>query len=61
MIDVFVKNGVRDLLDLNVNIAWASLILVTPMYIFIYMYLDGVIPNSFGIKESPLFCLKKRI
>jgi hypothetical protein len=61
MIDVFVKNGVRDLLDLNVIIAWVSLILVTPMYILAYMYLDAIIPNAFGIKEHPFFCIRKKI
>lgn len=48
------------MLDLNINVAWISLFLVTPLYIILYMYLDAIMPNAFGIRESCCFCLKKK-
>lgn len=47
------------LLGLNVNLAWWCLGLSTPFYLLVYMYLDGVIPNAFGIRESLCFCFKR--
>jgi hypothetical protein len=28
--------------------------------VLVYMYLDGIIPNSYGIRQSLCFCVKKR-
>jgi hypothetical protein len=47
-------------LNLNINVAWWSLALATPFYVLVYMYLDGIIPNSYGIRQSLCFCVKKR-
>jgi hypothetical protein len=40
--------------------AWAALILSLPAYYFLYVYLDQVVPNTFGISKNCCFCLKKR-
>ena len=40
--------------------AWAALILSLPAYYLLYIYLDQVVPNTFGISKSCCFCLKKR-
>lgn len=29
------------------------------VFIILFLYLDQVIPNEFGNKKHPLFCLKK--
>lgn len=47
------------MLNLNTNLAWYCLALATPFYLCVYMYLDGIIPNAFGIREHPLFCCKR--
>ena len=39
--------------------SWAVLILLVPFWFFGYMYLDSVIPNTYGISKHPLFCLRK--
>jgi hypothetical protein len=40
--------------------AWAALILSLPAYYFLYVYLDQIVPNTFGISKSCCFCFKKR-
>ena len=40
--------------------AWAALILSLPVYYLLYVYLDQVVPNTFGISKSCCFCFKKR-
>jgi len=44
----------------SVAAAWAALILSLPAYYFLYVYLDQVVPNTFGISKSCCFCFKKR-
>jgi hypothetical protein len=60
MLEFYVKGGPESLLNLDVNVAWISLLCSIPLYLLAYMYLDAVIPNAYGIRESPLFCLKCR-
>lgn len=48
------------MLDLNVKFAWTSLVLVTPLYVFLYMYLDAILPNIYGIRQGCCFCLRKK-
>ena len=60
MLDFYIDGGPASILDFNVNVAWASLILVTPIYVALYMYLDAIMPNVYGIRQSCCFCLKKK-
>lgn len=60
MLQFYMKGGPHWLLHLDVDFAWYCLLAATPFYIFLYMYLDGIIPNAFGIRESCCFCLKCR-
>ena len=47
-------------MGLDVTYAWIALTTSIPLYFLMYMYLDAIIPNEFGIAMSPCFCLKKR-
>lgn len=60
MLQFYIKGGPQLLLHLNVDLAWYCLIGATPFYLLVYMYMDGVIPNAFGIRESCCFCFKCR-
>jgi len=42
------------------SLSWAVLIILVPFWFFGYMYLDSVIPNTYGISKHPLFCLRKK-
>lgn len=44
---------------LSIPLAWISLILNIPLYFGLYVYLDQILPNTFGIKKDCCFCLKK--
>ena len=60
MLQFYIEGGPKYLMHLDVDFAWYCLIGATPFYILLYMYMDGIIPNAFGISESLCFCLKCR-
>ena len=43
----------------NMEFAWTMLILNLPLWIFIYLYLDAIMPSEYGISKHPCFCFKK--
>ena len=43
----------------SLPIAWAALVISTPLWILIYVYLDAVMPNTYGVRRHPLFCCRK--
>lgn len=47
-------------MDINPTWAWIALALQTPAYFAIYLYLDNVIPNSFGISKDCCYCFRRR-
>jgi hypothetical protein len=51
---------VEPYVELNMAISWAALILSLPAYYGLYVYLDQVMPNTFGIRKSCCFCLRRR-
>jgi len=59
MLEYYIKGAPKVLLGLDVTLAWWCLGLATPFYLMIYMYLDGVIPNAYGIRENLCFCCKR--
>jgi hypothetical protein len=60
MLDFYIKGSPKILLGLSTDFAWKSLMIATPFYLLVYMYLDGIVPNAFGIREGPCFCFKRR-
>ena len=50
LLDFYINGGPALILDLNVNVAWYSLLLTTPVYVALYMYLDAIMPNVYGIR-----------
>jgi len=40
--------------------SWVCLVISVPFWIFVYMYLQQVVPNTYGISKHPCFCLKKK-
>ncbi len=60
ILDGFFTNGAKTFLDLNVIPAWICLFLSTPCYFGLYVYLDSIIPNAFGIRLECCFCCKKK-
>ena len=55
---------IGDILDvepynqLNMPISWISLILSMPLYYGIYIYLDQIVPNTYGISRGCCFCFR---
>ena len=45
---------------ISVSFAMIALVLNTPLYFFLFMYLDNIFPNTFGISKSCCFCLQRR-
>ena len=40
--------------------AWATLVLLTPIYFMLHIYLEAIIPDAYGVTESCCFCFRKR-
>ena len=56
----FLTKGGASAIGFNVALAWITLILQTPLYLTLYLYLDAIVPNRFGIALKCCFCLKKQ-
>ena len=39
--------------------AWIALILLCPIYFFLHMYLEAIIPDAYGVTESCCFCFRR--
>ena len=48
------------LLEIKPIFAWIALVGSIPCYLVIYVYLDSVVPNAYGISKPCCFCLRKR-
>jgi ATP-binding cassette subfamily A (ABC1) protein 3 len=40
-------------------VAWFFLFLCIPLWFAIYIYLDSVMPNTYGVQKHPCFCIRK--
>jgi ATP-binding cassette subfamily A (ABC1) protein 3 len=45
---------------LNIYYCWIAAILNIPLWLGIYIYLEQVMPNTYGIQRSPCFCCSKK-
>ena len=45
---------------LNTYACWFALIANIPLWLAIYIYLDQVMPNTYGIQKGLCFCLEKK-
>jgi len=43
---------------INTSFAWFALLANIFLWMFIYLYLDQVMPNTYGIRKHPCFCLR---
>lgn len=48
----------NSVINLNQNIIVSMLVLDVFLYFLLFIYLDQVVPNEFGIKKHPLFFIK---
>lgn len=48
-----------DVSILNTYVCWGLAILNIPLWMGFYIYLDQVMPNTYGISKHPCFCCKK--
>jgi len=39
--------------------AWAALVLQTPIYFFLHIYTEAVLPDAYGVTESCCFCFRR--
>ena len=40
------------------GVAWGTLVLLLPIYYFLHIYLESVLPDAYGINETCCFCLR---
>ena len=44
---------------MHYGVAWATLVVLCPIYFFLHIYLEAIIPDAYGVTESCCFCLRK--
>lgn len=54
------KGGAEVFMKLNPSWAWVCLSLQPLIYFVLYLYLDNVIPNAYGISKDCFYCLRCR-
>ena len=57
---IFAAEGQPDLFETSSEVAWVVLVLLTPCYYFLHIYLESVIPDAYGINESCCFCFRRK-
>ena len=40
--------------------AWATMVLQTPIYFFLHIYFESIIPDAYGVTETCCFCLRSK-
>jgi hypothetical protein len=45
---------------INTRACWVALTACIPFWFSVYLYLDSVMPNTYGIQKHPCFCIRKR-
>jgi hypothetical protein len=43
-----------------VSVAWIFQVLLPPVYFMLHIYIENVVPNTFGVSKTCCFCLKKK-
>ena len=43
-----------------VGVAWFFSVILAPCYFFLHMYLESILPNTFGVSKTCCFCLRGR-
>ena len=59
ILDFFTAGAALALFGIKVAHAWVALVLSIPFYLGLYLYLDAIIPNEYGIARSCCFCLRR--
>lgn len=57
--NVIVANAANIPVDLNIYASWAALIIQPVFYFMLYIYMDQVMPDTYGISKSCCFCLRR--
>jgi len=52
------RGGAKQFMRIEPGWAWVCLCAQPIVYFWIYLYLDNVIPNSYGISKSLFYCLR---
>ena len=47
-------------MEYNIPVAWVCLTATVPLYFFLYLYMDAIIPDTYGIAKGFCFCLKRK-
>jgi len=57
---IFQPNTVEFFFQESPAWAWTALVLLTPLYFLLHIYLEAIIPNAYGINSPCCFCLRRK-
>ena len=57
--EIFQPDASFSFFEVSSAAAWVFLVLLTPIYFFLHIYVEAIIPDAYGVTESCCFCLRK--
>jgi hypothetical protein len=59
VIDILTENNLDfQFYEAKIEVAWVLLALQAPFWFMVHLYLENIIPNSYGISKSCCFCFR---
>ena len=56
---VIVADMADSTININLTVAWVVSVIQAPLYFLLYVYMDQVMPDTYGISKSCCFCLRR--
>ena len=60
MLEIYMPGKALTLLNVNPKMALLAQVLTIPIYLALYIYLDEVTPNTYGVRKTLCFCCQRK-
>ena len=57
--EIFQPDATLEFFEVSAAAAWVFLVLQTPIYFFLHVYIEAVLPDAYGVTESCCFCFRR--
>ena len=57
--EIFQPDSSIQFFEVSAAAAWIVLVLLTPIYFFLHIYVEAIMPDAYGVTESCCFCFRK--
>ena len=56
---IFQPDAELEIFEVSATVAWVSLVLLTPIYFLLHIYVEAVLPDAYGVTETCCFCFRR--